>query len=93
MDAAAATKLGARLFRNNTAMGWAGKVVIVSPEENGGDSGNVLKNLDEWIIKVKPTLVHLNCGLHDLKFAKKYQVDPVKYEANLGRGNSESTLR
>src|SRR5438105_2286570 len=41
-----------------------GKAVIISPMENGGDSSNVLKNLDAWVIKAKPTLVHLNCGLH-----------------------------
>jgi lysophospholipase L1-like esterase len=63
-----------------------GKAVIVSPKANGGDSANVLKNLEEWVIKEKPDLVHLNCGLHDLKLSKKtkqHQVPREQYEKNL----------
>ncbi|HEY7157221.1 MAG TPA: GDSL-type esterase/lipase family protein [Gemmataceae bacterium] len=64
----------------------AGQAVVVSPKANGGDSNNVLKHLDEWIIREKPDIVHFNCGLHDLKQAhkdKSYQVDRKDYEANL----------
>jgi lysophospholipase L1-like esterase len=64
----------------------AGKAVIVSPKENGGDSSNVLKHLDEWVIQQKPAVAHLNCGLHDLKHSrkdKKHQVGLDAYEANL----------
>lgn len=63
-----------------------GKAVVASPKANGGDSANVLKNLDAWVIREKPALVHLNCGLHDLKFDKKtkqHQVGPDQYKANL----------
>ncbi len=63
-----------------------GKAVVVSPADNGGDSGNVLKHLDEWVVREKPDIVHLNCGLHDLKLAKQtkqHQVEPDQYEANL----------
>jgi dienelactone hydrolase/lysophospholipase L1-like esterase len=63
-----------------------GKARVVSVEANGGDSANVLKHLDEWVLGEKPAVVHLNCGLHDLKLAKKtkqYQVPPEQYEANL----------
>lgn len=63
-----------------------GKAVVISHPANGGDSANVLKNLDEWLIREKPTLVHLNCGLHDLKLdkqTKKHQVELAQYEANL----------
>lgn len=63
-----------------------GKARIVSPEPNGGDSRNVLAHLDEWVAKEKPLLVHLNCGLHDLKLDKKtrrHQVELADYEANL----------
>ena len=42
-------------------------VEISAPEANGGDSSNVLAHLDEWILDLSPRLVHLNCGLHDLK--------------------------
>ncbi len=64
----------------------AGKANVVSPKANGGDSSNVLKNLDAWVIKEKPSLVHFNCGIHDTKKSKttgKFQVSPEAYEANL----------
>lgn len=64
----------------------AGRVRIVSVEANGGDSANVLKNLDPWAIGEKPDLVHLNCGLHDLKRGKatgQHQVPLARYEENL----------
>ncbi len=63
-----------------------GQAVVVSHKDNGGDSANVLKNLDAWVIKEQPAIVHLNCGLHDLKKDKKtgkYQVAIEEYEANL----------
>lgn len=44
-----------------------GKAVIVSPNANGGDSSNVLKNLDAWVIREQPQTVHFNCGIHDTK--------------------------
>lgn len=64
----------------------AGKARIVSPAPNGGDSANVLANLDQWVTREKPLLVHLNCGLHDLKLDKKtgrHQVELSQYEPNL----------
>ena len=61
-----------------------GKAIVVSAKPNGEDSGNVLRNLDEWIIKEKPDIVHINAGLHDLKLKdKSYQVPLVDYENNL----------
>ncbi len=61
-----------------------GKAIVVSPQANGEDSGNVLRNLDEWVIKEKPDVVHINAGLHDLKLKdKSYQVPLVDYEKNL----------
>ena len=44
-----------------------GKAIVVSPKPNGQDSGNVLRNLEEWVLKEKPDVVHINAGLHDLK--------------------------
>jgi len=64
----------------------AGKATIVSPKPNGGDSQNVLKHLDEWVIREKPAVVHFNCGIHDTKKTKAtgaFQVSPDQYEANL----------
>ena len=66
----------------------AGKAVVVSPPANGGDSSNVLENLEEWAIREKPDVVHLNCGLHDLKRTRpdgRHQVELDAYEANLRR--------
>jgi lysophospholipase L1-like esterase len=63
-----------------------GKAVVVSPKNNGQDSSNVLKHLDEWVIKEKPDVVHFNCGIHDTKKDKKagtFQVPPDQYEKNL----------
>lgn len=44
-----------------------GEAAVWSPEANGGDSRNVLAHLDEWVIGRRPRVVHINCGLHDLK--------------------------
>ena len=66
----------------------AGKAVVVSPPENGGDSANVLAHLDEWVLRQKPDVVHLNCGLHDLKRSRKdghHQVELDRYAENLRR--------
>ena len=63
-----------------------GKALVVSPKANGGDSSNVLKNLEQWVIQQKPIIVHFNCGIHDTKKFKatgRFQVSPEQYEANL----------
>src|SRR5438105_6975611 len=63
-----------------------GKAMVISPSANGGDSANVLKHLDEWVTREQPAVVHLNCGLHDLKLLKatgKHQVEPAEYAKNL----------
>ncbi len=59
---------------------------IVSPKANGGDSQRVLSNLESWVLREQPDLVHFNCGIHDTKHFKKtrkFQVSPRQYEANL----------
>src|SRR4051794_15613174 len=64
----------------------AGKAIVVSPKANGGGRANVLKHLDEWVIRERPDVVHFNCGIHDTKKSKatgKFQVPPEAYEANL----------
>jgi lysophospholipase L1-like esterase len=61
-----------------------GRAIVVSPKPNGEDSGNVLNNLDEWVINENPDVVHINTGLHDLKLKdKNYQVPLASYENNL----------
>ena len=62
------------------------KVNILGIVGNGGDSGRVLENLDEWMINRDADLIHFNCGLHDLKFerdSKDYQQPITVYETNL----------
>lgn len=61
-----------------------GRALVVSAKPNGEDSGNVLRNLDEWVIREQPAVVHLNAGLHDLKLTDKgHQVPLAEYEKNL----------
>ncbi len=45
----------------------AGRAEVRTPEENGLTSENVLKHLDEWVIGRNADLLHINCGLHDLR--------------------------
>jgi dienelactone hydrolase len=82
------------LIGDSIRMGYAplvakrldGKAVVISDKENGGDSSNVLKHLDDWAIKEKPAVIHFNCGLHDLKVSRKTKVHQIEidaYEANL----------
>jgi len=82
------------LIGDSIRMGYAplvaerlkGTATVLSPAENGGDSGNVLKHLEAWVLREKPALVHLNCGLHDLKLdrnTKQHQVSLAQYETNL----------
>src|SRR5262245_27607904 len=68
------------------ATSLAGRAVVMSPEPNGGDSANVLANLEAWVVRENPDVVHLNCGLHDLKVSKKtkqHQIEITQYENNL----------
>jgi lysophospholipase L1-like esterase len=74
------------------------KVNILGIPGNGGDSCQILENLDEWMINRDADLIHFNCGLHDLKFersTKTYQQPLEVYEANLrkivGRLQEETT--
>jgi dienelactone hydrolase/lysophospholipase L1-like esterase len=75
-------------YASRVAERLSGKAVVISPPENGGDSANVLSHLDEWVLRRKPDVVHLNCGLHDLKRFKTdrhHQVELARYAENLRR--------
>ena len=56
---------------------------------NGGTSGNILERLEEWIVAVRPDLVHINCGLHDLARRPAEGLEPRTplhlYEAQVRR--------
>ena len=45
----------------------ADRANIWVPEKNGGNSDNVLAHLGEWAISRRADVVHINCGLHDIK--------------------------
>lgn len=54
--------------------------------DNGGTSSNVLARLDAWLADRNPDVVHINCGLHDIK--KPLNTDNIEtpletYESNL----------
>ena len=59
---------------------------VVHNPRNGGDSGNVLAHLEEWVASAAPDIIHFNCGLHDIKFDRKtrtHQQAADVYEHNL----------
>jgi isoamyl acetate esterase len=61
-------------------------VSVWVPDENGGDSRNVLAHLDDWIFAQQPTVLHINCGLHDIKRpfdAGALTIPLDQYEANV----------
>ncbi len=61
---------------------------VWGPTENGGTSANVLAHLDDWVIQRRPEIVHLNCGLHDLRtdrVSKEKAVPLVQYAENIDR--------
>ncbi|GAC1464996.1 MAG: hypothetical protein NVSMB9_04190 [Isosphaeraceae bacterium] len=73
---------------------------VNSPAQNGGDSANVVKNLDDWIIRHDPAVVYFNAGLHDIRTdpkTGKRQIDLEAYKKNLavivGRLERETTAR
>jgi isoamyl acetate esterase len=64
----------------------AGLADVWAPDQNGLDSRNVLAHLDEWVITQAADVVHLNCGLHDIKrlFGAAACAVPIReYEQNV----------
>ncbi len=64
-----------------------GIAVVIHPGmENCADTPTTLKGLDKWLGDRPIQVIHLNCGLHDLKFDKatqKHQVPVEMYQENL----------
>ena len=61
-----------------------GRAQIRGPEQNGGDSNNVKEHIDSWILQMQADVLHLNCGLHDLRLREEgYQVPKEDYVRNL----------
>ena len=66
----------------------ANRAEFFAPIENSGDSRNVKSNLHQWAIDQSPDVLHINCGLHDIKreFASGQIAVPLaEYKANLQR--------
>lgn len=64
----------------------AGQVLVDTLPANGGDSRNLLARLPEWLGETHYDLIHVNCGLHDIKRSHSsldIQVPLDEYEANL----------
>jgi len=63
-----------------------GVAEVWGPEQNGGNSANILAHLEEWMLSKEASVVHINCGLHDLR--KEFDTgEPAigleAYEANV----------
>lgn len=59
---------------------------VWGPKQNGGTSEKVLSRLDHWAITREPDVLHINCGLHDLKreFGQAAAaIPPDVYEQNV----------
>ena len=66
----------------------AGLAEVWTSEENGETSENVLAHLDDWALSRNADIVHLNCGLHDIK--REFDQDAAQvplgdYVANVRR--------
>lgn len=75
-------------YTPHVADALAGEANVVHHEGNGGDSRNVLAKLDAWLgaLPAPPMVIHLNCGLHDIKINRQtraHQVPLSEYERNL----------
>ena len=72
-------------YQDHVVSQLAGRAEVWVPKENGGDSCNVLAHLDQWIFARQPDVVHVNCGLHDLKraFGAESAVPLAAYERNV----------
>ena len=82
------------LIGDSIRMGYQADVIrelsnladVWAPTQNGGNSANILQHLNEWIISRLPDVLHINCGLHDLKkdFDTGEPAIPLnQYESNL----------
>lgn len=75
-------------YENTVRQTLRGLAEVRSPEDNGGDSNKVLCHLGEWATALRPHVVHVNCGLHDLKteFGQTRRAVPLdQYRRNVKR--------
>ncbi len=63
-----------------------GRFDVQNLPENGGTSANLLAHLDDWMVKPRFDVIHLNCGLHDLALTREtgcHRVPLGRYEEDL----------
>jgi lysophospholipase L1-like esterase len=68
-----------------------GVAEVYGPEQNGGTSRNVRQNLQAWALASAPDLVHVNCGLHDIK--KPLDSDAIEISLDEYRENVRDILQ
>jgi lysophospholipase L1-like esterase len=59
---------------------------IVHNPDNASNSGKVAKNIQSWVESASPDIIHLNCGLHDIKYDRKKRTVAIpldRYEQHL----------
>jgi lysophospholipase L1-like esterase len=65
-------------------------VEVWGPAENGGPSRRIVEHLDDWVVRSGADVIHLNCGLHDLR--REFGADTACPLADYRR-NVETILR
>lgn len=63
-----------------------GLAEVWAPEPNCGPSPRIVKHIPDWIVAPGADIIHLNCGLHDLRHERGTAVNSIplpQYAANL----------
>jgi lysophospholipase L1-like esterase len=55
-------------YQSSVQESLASVASIIAPSENCETSKNILSHLNTWVFSNKPDIVHLNCGLHDIRY-------------------------
>jgi lysophospholipase L1-like esterase len=79
-------------YQATVAAALADVADVWGPEENGAHSVNILIHLHHWIIQKEFDVLHINCGLHDLRtivYGERAPVVPLEHY----RQNVETILR
>ena len=82
------------LIGDSIRMGYEGHVrrlldgvaQVWGPDENCRNSKNILDHLEEWVISRPCSIVHINCGLHDIRKESTPPASDIsieEYEANV----------
>jgi lysophospholipase L1-like esterase len=69
-------------YRDTVRKELGGEAEIWTPEENCRDSVHVLTHLQSWVLRQPPDVLHINCGLHDLKtifYGGRENIVPVEH--------------